>query len=101
VESGERAVIGVNRFPSETEPLEVFAVDPDVEAAQIAAVGKVRADRDDAAVESALSALREAAEGRVNVVPATVAAVRVYATIAEIVSVLRSVHGSWHPTAAF
>jgi methylmalonyl-CoA mutase, N-terminal domain len=101
VESGERVVIGVNRFPSETEPLEVFALDPDVEAAQIAAVAKVRADRDSEAVESALAALREVAEGGDNVVPATLAAVRAYATIGEIVSVLRSVHGNWHPTATF
>jgi methylmalonyl-CoA mutase N-terminal domain/subunit len=36
-----------------------------------------------------------------NVMPATIEAVSAYATIGEVVDVLREVHGSWTPTAAF
>src|SRR5690606_18222574 len=51
VESGERVVVGVNRFPSETEPLEVFAIDPGTEQAQVDAVRRLRQTRDQAAVD--------------------------------------------------
>ena len=32
IESGERVVVGVNRYPAASEPLEVFRIDPAVEA---------------------------------------------------------------------
>ncbi len=52
VESGDRVVIGVNRFPSPSEPLEVFQIDPGVEEGQVAAVRRVRAQRDQSAVDA-------------------------------------------------
>ncbi len=101
VDSGERVVVGVNRYPSEPEPLEVFTIDPGTEAGQARAVGEVRRARDDEAVRTALEALRQVAESGANVMPATIEAVSAYATIGEIVDVLRQVHGRWQPTAAF
>ena len=101
VESGERVVVGVNRYPAPTEPLEVFRIDPAVEASQVAAVAKVRESRDQQAVEAALGDLRKAAESGENVLPATIAAVTAYATVGEVVAVLRDIHGRWQPTAAF
>ncbi len=101
VESGERVVVGVNRFPTRAEPLEVFRIDPRSEAEQVRAVKAVRGSRDNAAVEAALGHLRrDVADGR-SVMPATIEAVTAYATIGEIVEVLREVHGSWTPVAAF
>jgi len=101
VESGDRVVVGVNRFPAKTEPLEVFKIDAAAETSQSAAVADVRARRDSAAVAAALADLRAAAIAGDNVLPATVAAVSAYATIGEIVAVLRDIHGQWLPTAAF
>jgi methylmalonyl-CoA mutase N-terminal domain/subunit len=101
IERGERTVVGVNRFPAETEPLDVFRIDPSAEAAQIAAVARVRATRDGAAVGAALDRLREDVAAGRSVMPATIEAVRAYATIGEIVAVLRDSYGSWTPTAAF
>ncbi|HKA69213.1 MAG TPA: methylmalonyl-CoA mutase family protein [Actinomycetes bacterium] len=95
LESGQTPVIGVNRHASPPEPIEVFAVDPGLEADQVAAVQAVRARRDAEAVRKALSGLREAAASGANVVEPCVAAVRAYATVGEIVGVLRDVHGSW------
>ena len=101
VESGERTVVGVNRFPAEAEPLEVFRIDQASEAAQVKAVQEVRASRDQAAVDAALSRLRtDVAAGR-SVMPATIEAVRAYATIGEVVAVLREAFGGWVPTADF
>jgi methylmalonyl-CoA mutase, N-terminal domain len=95
VESGAVPVIGVNRYASAPEPIEVFAVDPALEADQVAAVQGVRARRDPDAVRKALAGLREAAASGANVVEPSVIAVRAYATVGEIVGVLRDVHGSW------
>jgi methylmalonyl-CoA mutase N-terminal domain/subunit len=101
VESGERVVVGVNRYPSEPEPLEVFRIEPGVESSQAESVAKLRAERDADAVTTALDGLRRAAAAGENVVPPTIAAVRAYATIGEVVAVLRSIHGEWQPVAAF
>jgi methylmalonyl-CoA mutase N-terminal domain/subunit len=101
IERGERTVVGVNRFPAESEPLEVFRVDPAVEASQVQAVKEVRASRDGGAVEAALGRLREDVAAGRSVMPATIEAVKAYATIGEIVGVLREAFGPWTPTAAF
>jgi len=101
VESGERVVVGLNQFRSPTEPLDVFAVDPAMEAAQVSAVRAVRARRDQAAVDAALDHLRTAALAGTNVMEPTIAAVRSYATVGEVIDVLRDVHGAWTPTATF
>ena len=94
-------MVGVNRFSSPSEPLEVFAVDPRAEATQVRSLAGIRAQRDRSAARDALEALRVAAAEGENVVPATVRAVQAYATVGEIVDVLRSVHGGWIPTATF
>ena len=101
VEAGERIVVGVNRFPADTEPLEPFRIDPAVEGAQAESVRRLRAARDQAAVEAALAELRAVAASGANIVPATVHAVSAYATLGEVVDVLCEVHGSWRPSAAF
>jgi methylmalonyl-CoA mutase N-terminal domain/subunit len=101
VESGDRIVVGVNRFQTPAEPLEVFAVAAETEARQVAAVRTVRAERYQLEVDAALADIRTAAENGTNVMAPTIAAVRAYATIGEVVAVLRGVHGSWTPTATF
>jgi methylmalonyl-CoA mutase N-terminal domain/subunit len=101
IERGDRTVVGVNRFPSETEPLEVFRIDPATEEAQAKAVAAVRAERDNAAVQAALGRLRADASAGASVMPATIEAISAYATIGEVVAVLRDVHGSWVPSQTF
>jgi methylmalonyl-CoA mutase N-terminal domain/subunit len=101
LESGERALIGVNRHASPTPPLEVFAVDPAMEHRQIESVRAVRARRDAAAVQDALAGLRAAADAGENVVPSCTEAIKAYATVGEVVDVLRQVHGPWRPTTTF
>jgi methylmalonyl-CoA mutase, N-terminal domain len=95
VESGERKVVGVNVFRDESDALspEVFATDPRTESQQLARLKKTRADRDGDAVRIALERLRADARAGVNVVPATIAAVRCYATVGEVTDALREVYG--------
>jgi methylmalonyl-CoA mutase N-terminal domain/subunit len=101
VEEGKRVVVGVNRHASPPEPVEVFRVDRALESEQVAAVRRVRATRDASAVAAGLEAVRKAAEAGENVVPACVQAVSAYATVGEIVTVLRDIHGTWQPSVAF
>ncbi|WP_187369900.1 acyl-CoA mutase large subunit family protein [Streptomyces boluensis] len=101
IDSGERTVVGVNTFRSEAEPLEVFSIDPAAEAAQARSVRELRERRDGAAVRRGLGALRDAAAAGQNVMPATIEAVRAYATVGEIVDVLRTEFGTWKPSSNF
>ena len=101
VDSGEKQVIGVNRFVTDPVSFEVFGIDPESERSQVQAVEEVRARRDESAVTRALEELREAAAGGDNVVPVCVTAVRAYATVGEIADVLRGAYGTWKPSGTF
>jgi methylmalonyl-CoA mutase, N-terminal domain len=98
VENGDRTVVGINRFPTATESLEVFAVDPAMEAERVAHVRRVCARRSASAASAALGAVTAAAASPgANVVPACVEAMEAQATIGEVVTALRQVFGSWRP----
>ncbi|MGA1158995.1 MAG: acyl-CoA mutase large subunit family protein [Candidatus Nanopelagicaceae bacterium] len=98
IESGERTLVGVNKFETDEEEKFVpFTINPDSEQAQVAAVQALRSSRDNAKVESALNRLHEDAKSNKNVMPATIDAVKSYATVGEIVSVLSKVYGTWKP----
>ncbi|MFN3257969.1 MAG: methylmalonyl-CoA mutase [Ilumatobacter sp.] len=96
VDSGARPVVGVNLHAEDVDadvtirPAQIRA---EAEAEQIARLHRVRAERDQAAVDEACKRLREAAvEGR-NTVPFVIDAVRVYASVGDICSSLQSVWG--------
>ncbi len=97
VESGARAVVGVNvqRDADERVDTEVFAVDPAAEQRQVARLEQVRATRDDDTAAATLAAVEAAARAGENVVPAVIDAVEAYATVGEISDALRLVHGSF------
>ena len=75
IDNDEKIVIGVNKFVDATnEPTEVFPIDVELQRSQIAAVKKVKADRDQAAVDAALADVEAAARGTQNLlVPMKVA----------------------------
>jgi methylmalonyl-CoA mutase N-terminal domain/subunit len=96
IEAGERVIVGVNRHV-EDEPAraEIHRHREDVSAQQIQALRALRAGRDPARVAGALDALKAAAAGDTNVMPALVDAVKAYATTGEICGVLRGVFGEY------
>ncbi|MFB7275056.1 methylmalonyl-CoA mutase [Streptomyces sp. NPDC056244] len=101
-DSGERVVVGVNRFTlDEEEPYSPLRVDPAIEAQQAARLARLRADRDRAAVDGALTALKKAAEGTDNVLPPMKSALRARATVGEVCGALREVWGTYEPTHTF
>jgi methylmalonyl-CoA mutase N-terminal domain/subunit len=98
-EAGSHIVVGLNEFASaETVSIPVFAVDPTLEAEQRARLERVRRNRDRERVEKALKVLGEAARGKDNLLPLLIDAVRAYATIGEISSILRGVFGEHRET---
>lgn len=97
VESGLRTIVGVNKFQVEEKPVEgLLRVDASVGVNQAKKTQQVRAERDNAAVEKALTALKEGAKvENVNLMPLILDAVRTYATLGEICNVLREVFGEY------
>jgi methylmalonyl-CoA mutase N-terminal domain/subunit len=102
VESGERVVVGVNKYRDEgEEPHPFFRADnPALERAQVAKLEALRAHREAAAVESSLAGLRAAAkDGKTDLMAPIVDAVRAYATLGEICGVMRDVFGEYRALA--
>jgi len=98
VEDGERVIVGVNRYVEESpEPAEVFPVDPALATSQIERTRKVRAERDQAAVDAALAEVRAAARGTQNLLPPMKQALRRMATLGEVADVLRAEFGVHRP----
>ncbi|WP_037912546.1 acyl-CoA mutase large subunit family protein [Actinacidiphila yeochonensis] len=101
-DAGERTVVGVNRFKlDEEEPYEPLRVDPAIEAQQAERLARLRAGRDQDAVDAALAALRKAAAGSDNVLYPMKDALRALATVGEVCDALREVWGTYVPADAF
>lgn len=99
VESGERVVVGVNRFTmDEREQPAVFRVDPRMEHERVASVRDLRARRDSLEWQRSLDALETAARGSENLMPRIVAAAAADATVGEISDRLRQVFGEYRET---
>jgi methylmalonyl-CoA mutase N-terminal domain/subunit len=103
VEAKRRIVVGVNRYELEDEtPLEILRIDPALETQQVERVQALRARRDSAAAEAALTRLKEgAARDDLNLMPLIVDAARAYVTMGEMCDSLRSVWGVWRETPVF
>lgn len=95
IDSGEQAVIGVNRFPlDEAEDIPVLKVDnASVRASQLERLAKLRAERDDAQVEAALAALEAGARQGENLLDLCVKAGRAKCTVGEMSDALERVFG--------
>ena len=95
VESGQRGVVGVNRYVSPQPPITgLLRIDPEQAKRQIGRLNKVRKERDEAQTQKALSRLEEVARGEENMMPVFLECVEAYATIGEICDVLRDVFGT-------
>ena len=98
IESGDRVVVGVNRFEVDEDPhVDVEEVDEQQEAHQRERLQAVKDERDDEAVDAALAAVADAAVGDDNLLPPIVDAVKAYATVGEVSDVLRDEFGEYRP----
>ncbi len=102
VEAKQRIIVGVNEFvTNETFRGKMLRVDPHVREVQIARLYTLRARRDNARVHNTLAALREAARGTANLMPAILACVESYATLGEICDTLRAEFGEYRGAGMF
>jgi len=99
IETGERVVVGVNRFVDETaKPVELQRISEEETAGQIERLRALRASRDQAAVDAALSRVEETARGTGNLLPPMREALAARATLGEVSDALRTVFGEYRPT---
>ena len=102
IDSGERTVVGLNKFTVETEEhYEPLRVDPAIGAQQAQRLAVLRGERDSAAVAAALEALKVAAAGSDNVLYPMKDALAARATVGEVSDALREVWGTYVPADAF
>jgi methylmalonyl-CoA mutase, N-terminal domain len=98
IESGERVVVGVNRFVDEsTPPVELQRIPEEEAAAQVERLRELRAGRDGGAVGEALAAVEETARGDGNLLPPMREALRARATLGEVSDALRRIFGEHRP----
>lgn len=101
LEAGEQTIVGVNKYQMEQTGTEVpiLVIDESVRHHQLERLEQTRSRRDKQAVARTLDKLRRAAEAGDNTMPATIEAVREYATLGEICSALRDVYGIYEEPA--
>ena len=101
VERGEQSIVGVNKYQMDGESSEIttLVINESVREHQIERLQKTRDRRDTGAVTKALDKLRIASKKGENTMPATIEAVRAYASLGEICSALRDVYGVYEEPA--
>ena len=101
IERNETVVVGVNKFRNgEPSPLTageggIMVVDPAVEQDQINRLAAWRENRDQSAVDAALTMLRNAAKNGDNIMPASIAAAKAGVTTGEWAAQMRAVFGEY------
>jgi len=102
IDSGERIVVGLNRFKAASEErYDPLRVDPAIEADQRARLADLRARRDNGAVDKHLAELTQVAAGEGNVLYPMRAALQELATVGEVCGALREVWGVYRPQEFF
>ena len=102
VESGDRIIVGVNRYDTEEPPVEgLMRVDEQAARQQVARLERLRRERDGGNAQAALARLETVARSDANTVPAILECVEAHCTLGEISGVLRTVFGEQEELAAF
>ena len=96
-------IVGINKYQMEAEATKIptLAIDPEVEARQVARTGEVRRKRDAGRWREAMDRLRAAASAHGELMPAFLECARSQATVGEQVQVLKDVYGVYHDPGYF
>jgi methylmalonyl-CoA mutase N-terminal domain/subunit len=98
IDAGERVVVGVNKFISDSDgPYQALRVDPSIEEQQSERLARLRAVRDAGEWRRRLEELKRAAAGSENVLVPLREALRARATVGETCDALRDVWGTYRP----
>ncbi|NNN21063.1 MAG: methylmalonyl-CoA mutase [Acidimicrobiales bacterium] len=99
IDSGEKVVVGVNRFGDESsDSPDVFPIDPQLAINQIARTKKLKETRDNELVKKTLGDLLQATNGSTNLLIPMKGALRARATLGEVSDVLREAFGEYRPS---
>jgi methylmalonyl-CoA mutase N-terminal domain/subunit len=103
IDARRRVIVGVNEFIEQDERLEIpiLRIDPRYEREQCDRVRELRAKRDDAKYQAAMEKLRQAIRDEQNLMESVLDAVRSYATVGEIVELMRDEYGTWREPSIF
>src|SRR5215204_2253886 len=101
VERGDQTIVGVNKYSMEGEKTEVpiLVINENVREQQVERLERAKSRRDNGEVANSLEKLKRAARDGDNTMPATIEAVRAYATLGEICDALRDVYGLYEEPA--
>jgi methylmalonyl-CoA mutase N-terminal domain/subunit len=101
LERGEQTIVGVNKYTMDesNSKTEILKIDETVQQTQLERLAHVKATRDNGAVANALEKLKKDVQNEENSMPATIEAVKAYATVEEICTALRDVYGIYEEPA--
>ena len=96
IESGEKIIVGVNRFQNEENTsIPLLKIDDSVQQVQVAKLKAFKQRRDTQQVSAALAKLRDHAVSGQNLMPAVLEAVELHCSLGEIADELRAVFGEY------
>jgi methylmalonyl-CoA mutase N-terminal domain/subunit len=105
IQKGNHVLVGVNKFVVDEENAEDEMVfhepDPLTRQRQIERLEEVKRQRDAHQVSITLNHLREVTEKGENIMPALIEAVKAYATLGEMVGVLKESYGTYSALSGF
>ncbi|MDX1622435.1 MAG: methylmalonyl-CoA mutase family protein [Gemmatimonadota bacterium] len=103
IDEKRRVIVGVNEFVEKGEKLEIpiLRIDPKYEREQIERVRTVREERDTDRYETAMDGLRKAIREEENLMEPVIDAVKAYATVGEIVELMKEEYGTWREPEIF
>jgi methylmalonyl-CoA mutase N-terminal domain/subunit len=95
IDSGEKVMVGVNKYATDHPPITIWRMNPAVEERQLARLREVKQRRNHQKVKERLDQIRIASKNGENLMPHIINAVREYSTIQEICNVWREVFGRY------
>ncbi|MGZ3524536.1 MAG: methylmalonyl-CoA mutase family protein, partial [Thermodesulfobacteriota bacterium] len=95
IDSGEKVVVGVNKYATEHPPITIWRMKPEIEERQLKRLREVKQTRSNQKVKEFLSQIQIASKSGENLMPHIINAVREYASIQEICDVWRDIFGRY------
>jgi methylmalonyl-CoA mutase N-terminal domain/subunit len=95
IESGDKIIVGVNKFWSEDTTTPPFKIDESIRTIQTEGLRALKDRRNNKQVQQCLQAIKEAAQGTTNLMPLVITAVEQWCTLGEISDMLREVFGEY------
>ena len=95
IDSGEKVVVGVNKYATEHPPITIWRMKPEIEERQLKRLREVKQTRNNQKVNEFLNQIQVASKNGENLMPHIINAVREYASIQEICDVWRDVFGRY------